>query len=192
MRCPPARPCHAARLLLPCVLVVLAGFGLTARAERADRQAPLAFTADTARVDDQKAVHTLSGNVEITKGSIVIKAAQVEVRQGKDGHQIAVASGGAKRATFRQKREGLEEFIEGEAERLEYDSRADAVKLVGQAVMRRLRGSTVADEVNGSVITYDNTSEVFQVQGGATAGGGTGRVRGVLTPRETPAAGAGR
>ncbi len=179
---------------LPSLLVAAALLGLlpTAQAERADRQAPLSFSADTARVDDLKAVHTLSGNVEITKGSIVIKAAQVEVRQGKDGHQIAVASGGARRATFRQKREGLEEFIEGEAERLEYDSRADTVKLVGQAVMRRLRGSTVADEVNGSVITYDNGSEVFQVQGGAAPGGGTGRVRGVLTPRETPAAGGSR
>jgi lipopolysaccharide export system protein LptA len=163
--------------------------GGPASAERADRNQPLAFVADSARVDELKQTNILSGNVEITKGSIVIRADRVEVRQTREGWQSAVATGAAgKRAYFRQKREGSDEVLEGEAERLEYDSRTDTVRLVNQAVMRRFRGSTLADEVAGSTISYDNVTEVFQVVGGAASAAAPGRVRGVLTPRENPAA----
>jgi lipopolysaccharide export system protein LptA len=175
-------------VLLSAVLALATG---SARAERADRNQPLAFVADSARVDELKQTNILSGNVEITKGSIVIRADRVEVRQTREGWQTAVATGSAnKRAFFRQKREGSDEVLEGEAERLEYDSRADTVKLVNQAVMRRFRGSSLADEVAGSTISYDNGTEVFQVIGGGASAAAPGRVRGVLTPRENPAAAA--
>jgi lipopolysaccharide export system protein LptA len=159
-----------------------------ALADRSDRSQPLSFAADSAKVDEQKQLNVLSGNVEITKGTIRISANQVEVRQSPQGHQSAVATGWSdRRATFRQKREGSDEFIEGEAERLEYDSRTDTVKLVNRAVMRRYRGGVLVDEVAGNTISYDNTSEVFQVLGGPDSAAPAGRVRGVLTPRETPA-----
>lgn len=182
------------RRLRPTLALLAAALTLAAThagAERADRNQPLAFVADSARVDELKQTNILSGNVEITKGSIVIRADRVEVRQSREGWQSAVATGAAgKRAFFRQKREGSDEVLEGEAERLEYDSRADTVKLVNQAVMRRFRGSTLADEVAGSTISYDNGTEVFQVVGGAASAAAPGRVRGVLTPRENPAAAA--
>jgi lipopolysaccharide export system protein LptA len=179
-------PSTVALLGMACVLGAA-----PAMAERTDRNQPLAFSADSARVDELKQTNILSGNVEITKGSIVIRADRVEVRQSREGWQSAVATGSpTKRAFFRQKREGSDEVLEGEAERLEYDSRADTVKLVNQAVMRRFRGSTLADEVAGSTISYDNGSEVFQVVGGAASAAAPGRVRGVLTPRENPAAAA--
>ena len=173
-----------------------AGMLAPAAAEKADRNKPLAFAADSARVDEVKQLNVLTGNVEITKGSIVIRAHQVEVRQSPQGHQSAVATGRPdQRATFRQKREGLDEYLEGEAERLEYDSRTDTVKLVNRAVMRRYRNGTLADEVSGNTISYDNGSEVFQVVGGADSAAPAGRVRGVLTPREPvpePGTGGGR
>lgn len=158
-----------------------------AGAERADRNQPISFVADSARVDEQRKVNVLTGNVEITKGTILIRANVVEVRQNGDG-QSAVATGWPnRRAYFRQKRDGADEYVEGEAERLEYDGRNDSVKLVNQAVMRRFRGNVLADEVIGQTITYDSGSEVFQVQGGNASGAPDGRVRGVITPRETPA-----
>lgn len=159
-----------------------------ARAERGDRNQPLAFAADSAKVDEARQLNILSGNVEITKGSIVIKADRVEIRQTPEGYQVAVATGWPdKRAYFKQKRDGVAESIEGEAERLEYDSRGDTIKLVNQAVMRRYRNGTLADEVAGNTIAYDNTTEVFQVVGGPSSAAPAGRVRGVLTPRENPA-----
>jgi lipopolysaccharide export system protein LptA len=168
-----------------------AAFGLicgAAVADRSDRGQPLNFAADSAKVDELKQTNILTGNVEITKGTIVIRADRVEVRQSPEGYQSAVATGaGSKRAFFRQRREGSDEYIEGEAERLEYDARSDTVRLVNQATMRRFRGNTLADEVAGNTISYDNTTEVFQVLGGPSSAAPSGRVRGVLTPRETPA-----
>lgn len=159
--------------------------GSPVQAEKADRDKPLNFSADSARVDDTQHINVLTGNVEITKGTMVFRAARVEVRQNADGTQTANArgSGTGGRAYFRQKREGLDEFIEGEGDRIEYDGAADTVRFTGRAIMRRLRGSTLADEVVGQTIVYDNRTEVFQVVGGAGSATSSGRVRGVIGPR---------
>jgi lipopolysaccharide export system protein LptA len=138
-------------------------------------------------------VLVLNGNVVITQGTMVMRADRVEVREGPDGFRSATAIGSAaKPASFRQKRDGVDETIEGAAERIEYDGRGDTIRFVGAAAVRRLRGAATADEITGNVISYDNTSEVFSVQGGpsnVSAANPTGRVRAVLTPRETkPAA----
>ncbi|HJV95671.1 MAG TPA: lipopolysaccharide transport periplasmic protein LptA [Albitalea sp.] len=170
--------------------------GGAAQAEKADRAKPLSVAADRqGTLDLLKQVVVFGGNVIITKGTIVIKADRVEVREMPDGYRAAVAIGSAGRpATFRQKRDGVDEYIDGQADRLEYDERGDVIRFVNNAVVRRLHGATIGDEITGQLITYDNTTEVFSVSGG-TAGGpaasGGGRVRAVLTPREgTPAAAA--
>ncbi len=179
---------------LVCALLLAAVLSPSAQAEKADRLKPLNVEADQpSNLDLQKRVVVFNGNVVVTKGSLVIRAARVEVRETPDGYQAAIATGSAgKLATFRQKRDGVDEFIEGQAERLEYDSKADTVRFINAAVVRRLRGAAVADEVTGSVVSYDNTTEVFSVSGGssaATPANPGGRVRAVLTPRDgTPAA----
>jgi len=173
-------------------LVVLAA--PPASAERADRTKPLSVAADRQGTFDLlKQVIVFNGNVVITKGTLVIKADRVEVREAPDGYRTAVAVGSASQpATFRQKRDGVDEHIDGQADRLEYEEKGDVVRFVNNAIVRRLRGATVGDEITGSQITYDNTTEVFSVTGGTpsnTAGSPGGRVRAVLTPREgTPAA----
>jgi lipopolysaccharide export system protein LptA len=166
-----------------------------AQAEKSDRAKPLNVAADRqGTVDLLKQVVVFSGNVIITKGTIVIKADRVEVRETPDGYRTAVAIGGTARpATFRQKRDGVDEYIDGQADRLEYDEKPDTIRFVNNAIVRRLRGATIGDEVTGSLITYDNTTEVFSVSGGTpatTAGSPGGRVRAVLTPREGTAAAA--
>jgi lipopolysaccharide export system protein LptA len=164
-----------------------------AQAEKADRLKPLNVEADQpSNLDLQKKVVVFNGNVVITKGTLVMRAAKVEVRETPDGYQAATATGSAgKPATFRQKRDGVDEYIEGQAERLEYDSKTDTVRFVNAAVVRRLRGTAVADEITGSVVSYDASSEIFSVSGGApNANGAGGRVRAVLTPRDGTAAAA--
>jgi lipopolysaccharide export system protein LptA len=172
----------AATLLLP---------GGAAVAERADRGKPLTVEADQpGRIDLANQFVVFNGNVVITKGTMVIRAAKVEVRETADGYHSAVATGAAgKPASFRQKRDVVEEYVEGEADKLEYDGRADSIRFVGNAAVRRLRGTAVADELSGSQVTWDNTSEVFSVAGGAvTPENPSGRVRAVLTPRPGSAA----
>ena len=159
-------------------------------AEKADRSKPLTIEADQpGTVDLQKQIVVFGGNVVLAQGTLAIRAERLEVRERPDGHRAATALGaGARQASFRQKRDGVDETIEGRADRIEYDSRGDVVRFVGNAQVRRLRGSTPADEINGSVITYDNGNETFSVQGAAGAGSAAageagGRVRVVITPR---------
>ena len=174
--------------LSTCLLALALGFGAAgALAERADRDKPMNVEADALRYDDLRQTSVFTGRVVVTKGTIVIRGARVEVRQDPEGYQygLVVAEPG-KLAFWRQKREGVDEYIEGEGETIEYDGRADRVKFIGRAEMRRLVGATVADEMRGSVITYDNSTDVFTVDGaaaGARPAEPGGRVRAVLAPR---------
>jgi lipopolysaccharide export system protein LptA len=58
---------------------------------------------------------------------------------------------------------------------VEYDDRADLIRFVNNAVVRRLRGTAVGDEITGNLITYDNTNELFNVTGRAQRGRGRQR-----------------
>jgi lipopolysaccharide export system protein LptA len=159
--------------------------GVPAWAEKADRNQPLHFAADSARVEEGQRLNVLTGNVEISKGSMAIRADRVEIRQNPDGSQSSTATGGqGGRSYFKQKRDGVDELIEGEAEKIFYDGRDDTVHFTGRAVMRRIVAGAPTDEVNGQAIRYDNKTAVYQVMGGGPAGGNaTGRVRGVIAPR---------
>jgi lipopolysaccharide export system protein LptA len=175
-------------------VLALAVFALPAQAEKADRLQKMEVESDQpGKVDLQNQIVVFNGNVVVTKGTMVIRANRIEVRESPEGYQYATAVGSSGQlAGFRQKREGVNEFIEGQAERLEYDSKADTIRFINKASVKRLRGTDVADEVTGALITYDNTAELFIVSGGASAAtpaNPTGRVRAVLTPRQdSPAA----
>lgn len=164
-------------------------------AEDADRLKPMNAESDHLRYDDARQVSVFTGNVVITKGTIVIRGAQVEVKQDAQGNQFGTVLGSP--GYFKQKREGLNEFIEGEGKRIEYDSRTDTVRFIGDAVMRRYLGTQQNDETRGNVIVYDGRTEVFTVEGrpaGSAPGAPPGRVRATLTPvpreGEAPAPGA--
>ena len=167
-------------------LVVLGGLlaTLPAWAERADRQKPMNIEADNLRFDDLRQISVFTGNVVLTKGTLIIRGTRVEVRQDAQGYQFGVATAEpGKRAYYRQKREAVDEFIEGEAEVIDYDGKADLVKFIRKADMRRFKGATVNDEMSGQLITYDNTRDVYTVDGRPTTPGGQAtRVRAVLTP----------
>ncbi|MCD6077540.1 MAG: hypothetical protein K0R89_1478 [Ramlibacter sp.] len=175
------------------LLLALAFAATPAGAEKADRNKPMNVEADSLRYDDLRQTSVFSGKVVVTKGSIVIRGARVTVKQDPDGFQFGtVTAEPGKRAFFRQKRDNVDEYIEGEADTIEYDGRADRVKFVGRAELRRLRGETVNDETSGSVITYDNSNDQFSVDGGAAAGGSPanpgGRVRATIAPRSSASA----
>ena len=156
------------------------------RAEKADRDKPMNVEADALRHDEVKQTSVFTGHVILSKGTILIRGARIDVRQDGEGNQFGVvAAEPGKLAFFRQKREGLDEFIEGEGERIEYDSRADTVKFIGNAQLRRYRGATLGDELTGGLIVYNNTTDVFTIDGSVAKkgpGAAPGRVRAILTP----------
>jgi lipopolysaccharide export system protein LptA len=178
-------------LLVGAALVLVTGL---AQAERADRDKPMNIEADAMRYDDLKQVNVFTGRVVVTKGTIVARGARVEVNKDAQGYQFGtITAAPGQLAYFRQKREGLDEFIEGEGEVIVYDGKADKVTFTRRAVMRRFVGSTMNDEVTGNVIVYNNVTEVFTVDAAkpgstATNNASGGRVRAMLSP--SPAASA--
>ncbi|MEO7056171.1 MAG: lipopolysaccharide transport periplasmic protein LptA [Caldimonas sp.] len=184
-----------ARLAAASVAVALLALAAQpAVAEKADRFKPINIEADLpSRIDLLNQFTVWNGNVVVTKGTMVIRASRIEVRESADGYHKAVAFGTpSQHATFRQKRDVPDEYIVGDAERLEYDGKSDTVRFVGNASVRRLRGTETSDEISGNLVTYDSTTEVFNVTGGApaTAANPGGRVRATLTPKEGSAAAA--
>ena len=181
----------------PSLLLTLALLtALPAMAEKADRDMPMNAESDALRYDDLKQSSIFTGNVIITKGSILIRGARVDVFQDAQGYQQAVViAEPGKLAYYRSKRDGVDEVIEGEGERIEYDSQADNVKFIRKAVLRRYVDGKLADESNGALIRYENTTDVFTVDGSAqpvrTASNPSGRVRALLAPRAPAPAAAG-
>ena len=177
------------RSFFPLILMaaLAASAVLPAVAETADRDKPMNAEADALRYDDLKQTSIFTGNVVITKGTTIIRGAQVDVSQDPEGYQQAVSiAAPGKLAFYRKKRDGVDEYIEGEGERIEYDSRTDLVKLIKRAVVRRYKGATLSDETTGALIVYDNNTDVFTVDSGAqnrSAANHGGRIRAMLSPR---------
>lgn len=149
-------------------------------AEKADRDKPVNIEADRVDLDDAKKEAVFEGNVTMTQGTLMIKGDKIIVKQDAVGFQYGTAFG--KPASFRQKREGFDEYIEGYGERLEYDGKADKMQMFTNARIQR-----GGDEVRGDYIAYNAVTEFFQVIGGgksaASAGNPQGRVRAVIQPK---------
>lgn len=148
-------------------------------AERADKDKPIELEADSVIVDDAKKISTYMGNVILTQGTLVIRAAKLIVREDNNGFQHSTSTGNP--TTFKQKREGKNEYMSGSARRIEYDGRMDKVQLYTNAWVKRGE-----DIVYGDYISYDANAEYAEVIGGKkseSAGPSSGRVRAIIQPK---------
>jgi len=147
-------------------------------AELADSEQPINIEADQVLIDNASQISTFTGAVKMTQGTLVIRGDKIVVVQDKDGFKHGTAYGHT--ASFRQKREGLNEYVEGFGERIEYDMRSDRVDFYVQARVKRAQ-----DDVRGEHIIYNAKTEVFQADGGdkSAATATSGRVHAVLHPK---------
>ncbi len=130
------------------------------KAERTDRDKPVVMRADSATYDDVRKTRTLQGRVRITQGSLVILADKLEISLDATGYEHAVAIGGENGlAHLQQKREGRNEMVYAEAERIEYDSSTEIAKLVKRAWVHMGKG----DEACGNYIEYNGQTESYRV-----------------------------
>ena len=171
----PARQLRHIALLAYCLLA-----SASAMAERADRDKPVNLEADQVTVDDNKQTATFTGKVILTQGTLVIRGDRMVVQQDADGFKYGVAYGDL--ASFRQKREGYDEYIDGYAERIEYDSKAEKLQMFNRDYLKKSN-----DDVRGNFISYEIATEFFRVVGGgkqaATAANPEGRVRAIIQPK---------
>ena len=189
-----ARRQGAALASLALALLATAAAG-PAHAEKADRTKPMSVTSGGDNpdvVDLKKHSAVFVGNVIITQGTLEIHADRVEVSEDPSGERLGYAFGtpGAP-ARFRQKRDRPDEWSEGDAARIEYDSAANRVRFIGDAHLRMLRGDTVTDTASAALITYDTAADTIALNGGgsrstqdgASSTSSGGRTTVVFTPK---------
>jgi lipopolysaccharide export system protein LptA len=172
-------------LILGCLLAS----PLPAFAEKADREKPVNLEADRITVDDAKKLHIFEGHVQLVQGTLIIRSDKLVVTQDEEGFQSGVATGGeGGLARFRQKRDGKDEYVDGEAERIEYDGKADRAQFFLRAHIK-----SGQDEVRGQYISYDGKSETYLVTSGPRGTiappvpGKDSRVHAVIQPKESAA-----
>jgi len=167
---------------------MLALAALPAGAEKADKDKPTNIESNKMSSDDARRMTVFEGNVVLTKGTVVVRAERIVVRQDADGFQFSTAYG--KPVRFRQKGDpkggcdGL--WTDGEALRIEIDNRNEKVEL-----FERARVTRDQDVVNGDYIFLDQRTDFFSVSTakGAAPASPSGRVTAVLQPKTTAAAG---
>ena len=158
---------------------------LPAWAERGDREKEIVVGADKLVADDANRTSTFEGNVIVTQGTMRMTAAKVTVKEDAQRHKFYVASGAP--VTFRQKRDKVDEWVEGFAARAEFDDRNDVLKLYENA-----RVKSNQNEITGDFISYDMKREVAEVSGappGRAAPASTGRVKVIIVPPKKEAQG---
>ena len=180
----------ASRHVLSCLALALLMSGSpAAQAEKADRDKPTNIEADTVTVDDIKKIQIFEGNVQLTKGTLIFRAERIVVTQDENGFQRSTSTGTKTLPRFRQKREGRDEYIEGEAERIEYDTKTEKTDFYDRAWVK-----SGIDEVRGQFISYDGKAENYVVTSGPNGTrakpGSNERVRAVIQPRNTKPANA--
>ncbi len=173
-------------------IALLGMAALTASAEKADLGKRAVIDYDTLLVDEVTQVTTLTGNVIVTKGTLVLRAEKAVLKQSpEEDLHVTLTTTAGKMASFRQKRDGGPDlWVEGEAQRIEYDERSAVVKLFGSARIRQLEGSTMTDEIKSEFISYDSMREVFTARNDASGASKPGQGRGqmIIAPRKPRAA----
>ena len=169
-------------LIRICFLLLGICTSLHAHSEAADRDKPIELEADTVTVNDAKKISTYSGNVILTQGTLVIHADKLVVHEDSEGFQHSTSTGNP--TTFKQKREGKNEYMEGSAQRIEYNGRMDKVQLYTRAWVKRGE-----DIVHGDYISYDANAEYAEVIGGtkSESSPGSGRVKAIIQPKNKTA-----
>jgi lipopolysaccharide export system protein LptA len=178
----PIRPAAAVVAVIAILLV------FPAYAEKGDREKPINVEADRFSMDDIKKVQVFEGRVVMIQGTMQLRTDKLVVTEDPDGFQKGVATGGTNGlARFRQKRDGKDEFVEGEAERIVHDTRSEKTEFFARAWVK-----SGQDEVKGQYILYEAPTEKYVVtntRGGAKSAAGEtqARVRAIIQPRSKPA-----
>ena len=163
---------------------LLTALAMPAYAEKADREKPINLEADRISIDDIKKQQVFEGNVILTQGTMQIRTNRLVVTQDADGFQKGVATGGVNGlARFKQKREGSDDYVEGEGERIEHDAREEKTEFFVRAWVK-----SGLDEVKGQYISYDALTEKYVVTNGtgqtkSAKGEAQARVRAIIQPK---------
>lgn len=140
--------------------LVLAGllFCSIAVALDKDKTAPVTINADTTNIDFRTGKRVLTGNVDITQGTLNIKADKVVLLYKGDDIDTATAYG--KPVRFKQLPEGHTELVHGEGKTLELKQAKDLITLKNNAKITQ-----GTNTITGKVIYYNTKTSKMTVKG---------------------------
>lgn len=132
-------------------------------AEKADRLKPTNIEAKRGTIDEANKVRTMEGDVILVQGTMRITAEKMVVKEDATGNISAQAFGpSAGQISFRQKREGFSDFVDGVADRAEFDDKASTLKLFGRAKL-----TSAGDVAEGEYIYFNTATEVYAIRNSA-------------------------
>ena len=163
---------------------------MQASAEKADSLLEAKYSAGYTIFDGKKNIITLSGHIELTRGTLIVQADRGVVSDGGEKSRNFVLYGDAGgQVFFRQKRDGgTDLWLEGNADRVEYDEKTELVKFITKARVRYLEGKRVTQEQAGEFLSYDSLNDVF-IATNSSSGKyvpGAGRVTLTIEPKLEP------
>lgn len=140
--------------------VLLSGVSLQSHAAESDFSQPIDVSADRSEYDERSNKQTLSGNVEIRQGTILITADEIDVIL-KD-NKLNLIEGKGSPIKFQQQNE-QGELITGSCERIRYDAVNGILILEGNALLQQPKQRLSSDK-----IVFNSISQTVVAEGGSS------------------------
>ena len=150
-------------------LMIITLLGTQAWAKADDRTKPININADESEYDEKAGTQVLSGNVEISQGSMVIKADRIKVELRNNA--LYRISGTGNPIRFQQLTEN-DELMRGQSNEISYNTQTSEITFKGDAEFER-----PGQKFTGHSISYNMKALTFKATGNKK-----GRVNIVLQP----------
>lgn len=164
--------------------LILVSFALYAQDKQTnnERNLPLHVESDYAVYSDVTQTSVFTGRVILTQGSMKIDADRIETIVDPEGYQYATATMDKNGLVhFEQKRQGTNEVLKAQGQKLIFDGKQNLVVFSKKAQMRRLttQGKLI-DKIDSDELVYNQLTEVFESRALPDA---SGRSRIIITPK---------
>ena len=162
-------------ILLLLVLTPIALLSPTAtEARQSDLSKPIDVRADASEFDEKAGVQTLTGNVQITRGTLEISADFIAI--SLENNALSKIQGRGSPIRFAQENEAGELMV-GEAEEIIYDATTGTLTLKGNASLSQPRQNLTSEQ-----ITFNAQTQKVSATG---SGSQSGRVSIQIQPPST-------
>lgn len=166
------------------LLVYTLTFGASVHALEADKRQPTTIDANRMTYNERSNINVFTGDVLLTRGSLVIRGDKLTLTERSDGTQFATVEG--KPARFKQQRDSAAPgdvlLINGTGNTIEFDGDKSIVILTGGASIQKSSNGQLTESISGNRITYEQNTEFLSVLG-APNSAGKSRVQAVIKPK---------
>lgn len=140
------------------LLFSVAVFSNIAWARKSDFSQPIDVSADRSEFDEKAGVQVLIGNVEISQGTMRIKADRIAITL--KNNRLSRIDGSGSPIQFQQENEAGE-LVTGEANEINYNAEDGSLVLTGKATLKQPR-----QRLQSERIVFNSTEQKVSAEGG--------------------------